>query len=112
MVRDAKYGALSLLLYLIAMGLHFVVVDHALREQHGDVYDRRGRWLLALVVLLGGLSAKVTVLPEQIVLTLLGLVSGGVISNNTLMELSQQKEGSFFHFFAGAMGYALLLALI
>jgi len=113
MVRDgAEYGALSLLLYLIAMGLHFVVVDHSLREQHGDAYDRRGRWLLALVVLLGGFSAKVTVLPEQTVLTLLGLVAGGVISNNTLMELSQEKEGSFFHFFAGAMGYALLLALI
>jgi len=112
MVRDAKYGALSLLLYLIAMGLHFVVVDHSLREQHGDAYDRRGRWLLALAVLLGGFSAKVTVLPEQIVLTLLGLVAGGVISNNTLMELSQEKEGSFVHFFAGAMGYALLLALI
>jgi hypothetical protein len=112
MVRDAKYGALSLLLYLIAMGLHFVVVDHSLREQHGDAYDRRGRWLLALMVLLGGLFAKVAVLPEQTVLTLLGLVAGGVISNNTLMELTQEKEGSFVHFFAGAMGYALLLALI
>jgi hypothetical protein len=112
MVRDAEYGALSLLLYLIAMGLHFVVVDHSLREQHGDAYDRRGRWLLASVVLLGGFSAKVTVLPEQTVLTLLGLVAGGVISNNTLMELTREKEGSFFHFFVGAMGYALLLALI
>ena len=112
MVRDAEYGALSLLLYLIAMSLHFVVVDHSLREQHGDAYDRRGRWLLALAVLLGGFSAKVMMLPEQAVLTLLGLVAGGVISNNTLMELSRQKEGSFFHFFAGAMGYALLLAMI
>jgi hypothetical protein len=112
MVRDAKYGALPLLLYLIAMSLHFVVVDHSLREQHGEAYDRRGRWLLALVVLLGGFSAKVAVLPEQIVLTLLGLVAGGVISNNTLMELSREKDGSFVHFFAGAMGYALLLALI
>jgi hypothetical protein len=112
MVRDAKYGALSLLLYLLAMGLHFVVVDHSLRERHGDAYDRRGRWLLAFAVLLGGFSAKVTVLPEQTVLTLLGLVAGGVISNNTLMELTREKEGRFFHFFAGAMGYALLLALI
>jgi hypothetical protein len=112
MVRDAEYGVLSLLLYLIAMGLHFVVVDHSLREQHGDAYDRRGRWFLAVAVLLGGFSAKVTVLPEQTVLTLLGLVAGGVISNNTLMELSRENEGSFFPFFAGAMGYALLLALI
>jgi hypothetical protein len=78
----------------------------------GATYDRRGRWLLALVVLLGGFYAQVEVLPEQTVLTLLGLVVGGVISNNTLMELSREKEGSFFHFFAGAMGYALLLALI
>jgi hypothetical protein len=112
MVRDAEYGALSLLLYLIAMGLHFVVVDHSLRERHGDAYDRRGRWLLALAVLLGGFSARVTVLPEQTVLTLLGLVAGGVISNNTLMELSREKKGSFLHFFAGSMAYALLLALI
>jgi hypothetical protein len=112
MVRNAEYGAPSLILYLIAMGLHFVVVDHSLREEHGDAYDRRGRWLLALMVLLGGLFAKVAVLPEQSVLTLLGLVAGGVISNNTLMELSRQKEGSFSYFSAGAMGYALLLALI
>jgi hypothetical protein len=112
MVRDAEYGSVSLLLYLIAMGLHFVVVDHSLREQHGDAYNHRGRWLLSLAVLLGGFSAKITVLPEQTVLTLVGLVAGGVISNNTLMELSREKKGSFFPFFAGAMGYALLLALI
>jgi hypothetical protein len=65
MVRDAKYGALSLLVYLIAMGLHFVVGDHSLRERQ---------------------------LPEQTVLTLLGLVAGGVISNNTLMELTPEKK--------------------
>ena len=112
MVRNAEHGALSLLVYFVAMALHFLVVDHSLREQHGDAYDRRGRWLLAVAVLLGGIFTKMTVLPEQTVLTLLGLIAGGVISNNTLMELAREKDGSFFPFFAGAMGYALLLTLI
>jgi hypothetical protein len=112
MVRDSERGLLSLLTYLIAMGLHFIVVNHSFGEEYGDKYDRGGRWLLAFAVLAGGFTGKFALLPEHTILTLLGFVAGAVIENNTMMELAKGKGGRFWAFFAGAMGYSLLLVLI
>ena len=112
MVRDSERGPLSLLTYLIAMGLHFIVVNHSFGEEYGDKYDRGGRWLLAFAVLAGGFIGKFALLPEHTILTLLGFVAGAVIENNTMMELAKGKGGRFWAFFAGAMGYSLLLVAI
>jgi hypothetical protein len=112
MVRDSERGLLSLLTYLIAMGLHFIVVNHSFGEEYGDKYDRGGRWLLAAAVLTGGVIGNFALLPEPIILTLLGFVAGAVIENNTMMELAKGKGGQFWAFFAGAMGYSLLLVAI
>jgi hypothetical protein len=43
----------GLAIYAIALGLHFIVNDQGLRAHHGEVYDREGRWLLAVAPLLG-----------------------------------------------------------
>jgi hypothetical protein len=112
MVRGSERGLLSLLTYLIAMGLHFLVVNHSFGEEYGDKYDRGGRWLLASAVLTGGFIGNFALLPEPIILTLLGFVAGAVIENNTMMELAKGKGGQFWAFFAGAMGYSLLLMAI
>jgi len=112
MVRDSERGLLSLLIYLLAMGLHFIVVNHSFGEEYGDKYDRGGRWLLAFAVLAGGFVGKFALLPEHTILTLLGFVAGAVIENNTMMELAKGKGGRFWAFFAGAMGYSLLLVAI
>ena len=112
MVRDSERGLLSLLTYLLAMGLHFVVVNHSFSEEYGDKYDRAGRWVLAFAVLAGGFIGKFVLLPEHTILTLLGFVAGAVIENNTMMELAKGKGGQFWAFFAGAAGYSLLLVLI
>lgn len=48
----------GLAIYACAMGLHFVVNDQGLREQHGDVYDRVGRWLLAPAPVVGWLAGR------------------------------------------------------
>jgi len=112
MVRDSERGLLSLLIYLLAMGLHFIVVNHSFGEEYGDKYDRGGRWLLAFAVLAGGFIGKFALLPEHTILTLLGFVAGAVIENNTMMELAKGKGGRFWAFFAGAMAYSLLLVAI
>jgi hypothetical protein len=112
MVRDSNRGLLSLLTFFLAMGLHFIVVNHSFNEEYGDTYDRSGRWLLAFAVLTGGFIGNFALLPEQTILTLLGFVAGAVIENNTMMELAKGKGGQFWAFFAGAMGYSLLLVAI
>ncbi len=47
-------GLENLLLFFVAMALHFMVNDHGLREHHKEVYLRSGRWVLAAVAIVLG----------------------------------------------------------
>ena len=103
---------LPTLLYLIAMALHFLGVDHSLEREYGSPYERSGKWLLSAAILAGGLAGILTSMPEELLATLLGLNSGGVIINSMIMELPTEKEGRFWPFCLGAIAYSLLLLLI
>jgi zinc transporter ZupT len=109
MVRESERGPLFLLLYLVAMSLHFLATDHLLRREHGAIYEEKGRWVLAAGVLAGWVIAEFSVFSEPILATLMGFVGGGVVMNTMLTELPGEGEGRFWYFFAGAAGYALLL---
>ena len=98
--------------YAVAMGLHFVVNDHGLRQQHRARYDHVGRWLLAAAVFAGwwiGLRVEVS---ELAVALLTALLAGGVVLNVLKEELPEEGESRFAAFIAGAAVYgALLLAV-
>jgi hypothetical protein len=104
--------SLPTLLYLIAMGLHFLAVERSFEREYGPSYDRSGRWLLATAILAGGSAGIFTSMSEELLATLLGLNSGGVIINSMVMELPTEKEGRFWPFCLGAVAYSLLLLLI
>ena len=104
--------SLPTLLYLIAMALHFLAVNHSLEREYGSTYDHSGRWLLAAAVLAGGVAGMFTSMSEEMLVTLLGFNSGGVVINSMVMELPTEKEGRFWWFTLGAVGYSLLLLLI
>ena len=55
--EDADRGGWTLPAYAVAMFCHFWIVDHALRREHGEPYNRFGRWLLAGGVLAGWIVA-------------------------------------------------------
>ena len=57
-------GLEDLLLFFVATALHFVVIDHGLREHHKDAYLRKGRWILAAAVVLGWVVGLLTEIPE------------------------------------------------
>lgn len=105
-------GVTSLLTYAAAMGLHFLVNDVGLREHHGDVYHRRGRWLLAGAIVAGcGLGYAVAV--DELALALLvAFLAGGVILNVIKEELPADRESRFWAFAAGATGYTLVLLAV
>jgi hypothetical protein len=112
MVRGIDERAVPVLLYGIAMGLHFLSTGHSLHREHGRMYDVCGRWALALAVLAGWVCGVLVELPKQITITLLGLVSGGVVMNSTIAELPGEKDGRFIPFGIGAVAYAGLLLLL
>lgn len=102
-------GLEDLLLFFVAMALHFVVNDHGLREHHKEPYLRRGRWILAAAVILGWGLALLTEIPEVAIAVLTAFLAGGVIMNVLKEELPEERESRFWAFALGAAAYAVIL---
>ncbi|HEV2109006.1 MAG TPA: hypothetical protein VGR16_12135 [Thermomicrobiales bacterium] len=102
----------GLILFAVAMALHFVVNDYGLREHHKTAYDRIGRWVLAAAIVLGWVIGLVFEVSEAALFVLLALIAGGVILNVLKEELPEERQSRFWAFGLGAAAYtALLLAL-
>ena len=104
-------GFQSLFLFAFALGLHFVVNDHALREDHKELYDRTGRWVLAAAVLVGwgiGLFGEIS---EAALAVLFAFLAGGIILNVLKEEIPEERESSFWAFAMGAAFYTVVLLI-
>jgi hypothetical protein len=109
LVHNLDEGAGSTALYAVAITFHFVAVDHSLRDEHGEAYERIGRWVLAGMALLGWGLGILFALPNYLVAPLMAFLSGSIILNSTIMELPGEKGGRFWAFAAGAIVYGLIL---
>ena len=101
----------GLIIYAVAMSLHFVVNDQALREQHGEVYHRYGRWLLAVAPVVGLALGLATQVSPLLLSALFAFLAGGIILNVLKEELPEERESRFSAFAIGAAAYAALLLL-
>lgn len=99
----------ALLLFAAAMGVHFLVNDHGLREHYADVYHHYGRWLCAAAVLFGWAVGAATEVSEAFLGLLLAFLAGGLILNVMKEELPAERESRFSAFLVGAAGYTLVL---
>lgn len=109
LVHNLEETSVSLLLFTVAMAVHFLAVDHALSEEHGEAYANRGRYWLAAMVAIGWSAGQLLALPAAVVALLVAFLSGAVIVNSSLMELPSDKDGRFVPFLAGGLLYALIL---
>jgi hypothetical protein len=109
LVERAERGTLALAVYGLAMALHFLIVDHSLREEHGRIYDRGGHWVLAASVLAGWVAGATTPLSEVVFARLFAVLAGGVVITSLKAELPGEREGRFWPFCLGAVAYAVLL---
>jgi len=112
LVHREDTGAAALAVFTIAMGLHFVVNDFGLREHHKQTYERVGRWILALSVLVGWGVGALTQISDAAIALLIAFIGGGVILNVIKEELPGERESRFLPFAAGAAGYAALLQAV
>lgn len=113
LLRDAEnHGLLACLLLFIALALHFTVNDHALRKHHQTMYERYGRWLLAIAVIAGYLVGTLYMVDEIAVALLWAFVAGGLILNVIKDELPAERDTSLGAFLVGISGYAVLLLLV
>lgn len=76
------------------MGMHFIVNDQGLREQHGPIYDHFGRWLLAAAPILGWILGRSVELPPLAIPSLFAFLAGGVVLNGCSSSHARSRRAS------------------
>jgi len=111
LVERAERGAASIVVYTLAMGIHFLIVNHALAEEHGAVYRRHGHLWLSAAVLAGWVVGSLLPIDEVTFARLFALLAGGVVITSLRSELPDDRRGRFWPFCTGALAFAVLLIL-
>ncbi|MDP5338644.1 MAG: hypothetical protein NWQ28_08735, partial [Nodularia sp. (in: cyanobacteria)] len=109
LVHREESGIQSLLLFALAMALHFIVNDHALRKNHQKLYDQMGRWLLAIAIIFCWLIGIDTEINQAVVAVLFAFLAGGIVLNVLKEELPEVTESCFWSFAFGTINYAIIL---
>ncbi len=102
--------ASDIVLYAAAIGLHFLVNDHSLREHHEQSYHHVGRWVLAGAVVVGAVSGIVVHVEAVVLDVLVSLLAGAIVLNVIKEELPSEREARFSAFLFGILLYTALLA--
>jgi hypothetical protein len=111
LVRSLAEEEISMSIYALSMGFHFLLIEFGLRDIHQEQYDRIGRYALAGFCLAGWLVGVAVDLPKTVVVLLFGFVSGGVLAVTGIVELPKGGEGRVVPFICGAVGYAAFLII-
>ena len=98
-----------LMLFTIALGLHFFVNDNALYEKLGEDYRMKERWQLALMLYLGWVIGFAYELPATAVALVSAFIGGGVVMNVIRHELPSENPNSTAAFLTATFFYAALL---
>jgi hypothetical protein len=108
-IAMVEHGRLPAVLFAVAMGTHFLALDHALGRDLGALYRRHGGFVLAGASLLGWIAGATEAVGLPVMLLLFGFVAGAVIANSLIEELPDAREARIGPFLAGSLLYALIL---
>lgn len=108
-ITEIEHGEVPALLFAIAMGTHFLALDHALGRDLGALYRRRGRYVLAGASLIGWAVGASRAVAPPVMLLLFGIVAGAVIANTLIKELPDPAEARLGPFLVGSLLYAVIL---
>jgi hypothetical protein len=102
-------GAWALVLYFVAISLHFVTADFGMRKDHKSGYDRWGRWVISAAVLAGWALGLAVTLSSVVIAGLFAFIAGGIILNVLKEELPEERQSYFLPFLGGVLAYAALV---
>jgi hypothetical protein len=109
LIHHLGTAPVSTAMYAVAIAFHFLALDHTLRNEHSDAYLNIGRFVLAAAAILGWVSGLIIALPHHVLALLVSFISGAIIMNSTIMELSGGKEARYLPFLSGGIIYGLIL---
>ena len=109
LIHREEQGVWQLSLFAVAMGLHFLINDFALRQDHRETYHKLGRWLLTAAIVCGSVTGLLTKIPAPLIAVIFAFVAGGVVLNVLKEELPRERKSSFSAFTLGVFSYAVLM---
>jgi hypothetical protein len=101
----------TVLLFAVALSLHFVGMDHVLASLYPVLYDRIFRWVLTAMTFLGWGVGMLTQVSQNTMAIWYAFLSGGIIINAIRQELPEEHQGRFLPFLWGAAVFVLLVLL-
>lgn len=109
LVHREEQSVQGLALFAFALGVHFIVNDQAFRQDHGKLYDKSGRWILAAMPLAGWLAGILTTIDPLWLSAIFAFLAGSIVLNVLKEELPEDRESRFWAFALGAAAYSALL---
>jgi hypothetical protein len=107
-VDQMKQPVSQQIFFLLALMLHSVVNDFALREHHQNEYRLFGRWVLAISVLVGWAGAALVDIPDIVKFGIMSMLVGAILLNVLKEELPADRESRFGAFFIGCIAFTVL----
>lgn len=101
-----------ILIFTIAMGMHYFVRDHNASEFNFELYEKRTRWLLISALILGYIVGFFTTIPDSVESILVSFLAGGVLLNSFKYELPDREELGYGFFIFGSLIYTIVLLSI
>jgi len=102
-------GVGSLLLFAVAMALHFIVNDYGLPRTVQCGLLRPGRWILSASVLGGAAVGALVPIGRPVLGMLFAFLSGGIVLNVIKEAPPSERDSRFLPFLAGSVAYSALL---
>ena len=98
-----------LVLFTIAVALHYFTNDYALNKSHGKAYRKFGKWYLTGSLFAGWLLGFWFQLPPTAIALVDAFIGGGMIMNVICHELPSDNPNSLKAFIISAIGYSIIL---
>ena len=94
--------------YGLAVGMHFIAVAHDLWREYAEIYNKVGKYVLALGIIAGwtlGITVDLSPLIESIIFA---FIAGAMILNVLKYELPPDDEAHFSTFAIGVISYTAI----
>lgn len=112
MADHAFETSFTAIFYLAVIGLHLFTNDWVLRHHFTDLYDRHGKLMISLAVVVGWLIGKYFHINHAVIYLLEAFVYGGLIFNALKDDLPQCRGNNAKYFILGTVFYSVLLHMI
>ncbi len=111
-VVSANVSGVQALFYGTAIGLHFITIAHDLWRDSPKRYNKIGRYVVVLGIIMGWIIGVFVILPYLAQAIIFAFISGAMILNVLKNELPHEQDAHFPSFAIGVAFYTTVTVIL